>query len=376
MVLNVLRQLAEPGAMDELGIGAIRDAFANILFPGTSTTHTRAKYMFIVPYICLELERGDKMSPSEFIASLEQEEITLIDALAIGDARGVIGLRSRQTLRRKPSSIYWNALKAYGFFAGRLTLYEYATLLCAKRNAAEYQKSRGKQSASGEDDTADDPDTGMIDAAFWRIPTFSPDWRDTLTIELTAGEARFMREKILSMPNVRDSLLALVLKHYRRDFCEYRNFGDISALRGLMPSTMWNDYCLARDFSAFAFGAQTRYNVIFSEGLNEDANDLWVKYKEKRPMVNLADIQARVRPKTSVMRFLRQFQSSIDDEAELDALIIRRERELKGSSRAKLTNKELYHYNLNSVNMAPMTYRLVSVQRIARDIFDGISENV
>ena len=30
MVLNVLRQLTEPGAVDELGIGTIRDAFADI----------------------------------------------------------------------------------------------------------------------------------------------------------------------------------------------------------------------------------------------------------------------------------------------------------------------------------------------------------
>ncbi len=47
MVLNVLRQLTEPGAIDELGIGTIRDGFANILFPGTSTIQTRAKYHFI-----------------------------------------------------------------------------------------------------------------------------------------------------------------------------------------------------------------------------------------------------------------------------------------------------------------------------------------
>lgn len=58
MVLSVLRQLTEPGAIDELGIGTIRDGFANILFPGTSTIQTRAKYLFLIPYICLELERG------------------------------------------------------------------------------------------------------------------------------------------------------------------------------------------------------------------------------------------------------------------------------------------------------------------------------
>jgi len=96
MVLSVLRQLTEQGAMDELGIGTIRDAFSDTLFPGVSTIQTRAKYMFIIPYICLELERGSKLSPSEFIALLEQEELALIDILAVNNADGVIGMRSRQ----------------------------------------------------------------------------------------------------------------------------------------------------------------------------------------------------------------------------------------------------------------------------------------
>ena len=101
MVLNVLRQLTEPGAIDELGIGTIRDGFANILFPGTSTIQTRAKYHFIIPYICLELERGKKLLPREFINALEQNELDLIDVLAVNGAEGVIGQRSRQTLIRK-----------------------------------------------------------------------------------------------------------------------------------------------------------------------------------------------------------------------------------------------------------------------------------
>lgn len=42
--LDVINLLSEQGAVDELGIGIIRDAFANYFFPGTSTIQTRAKY--------------------------------------------------------------------------------------------------------------------------------------------------------------------------------------------------------------------------------------------------------------------------------------------------------------------------------------------
>ena len=52
--LDVINLLSEQGAVDELGIGIIRDAFANYFFPGTSTIQTRAKYFLIVPYVLRE----------------------------------------------------------------------------------------------------------------------------------------------------------------------------------------------------------------------------------------------------------------------------------------------------------------------------------
>ena len=45
------------GVVDELGIGMIRDAMSNKLFPGFSTLYTRAKYFFITPYILLEKDK-------------------------------------------------------------------------------------------------------------------------------------------------------------------------------------------------------------------------------------------------------------------------------------------------------------------------------
>jgi hypothetical protein len=48
---TVLDLLKPEGMVDELGIGIIRDALANLMFPGISTIQTRAKYFFIIPYI-------------------------------------------------------------------------------------------------------------------------------------------------------------------------------------------------------------------------------------------------------------------------------------------------------------------------------------
>lgn len=41
---QVLAMLQEPGTLDELGIGQIRDAFSDLLFRGFLTIQTRAKF--------------------------------------------------------------------------------------------------------------------------------------------------------------------------------------------------------------------------------------------------------------------------------------------------------------------------------------------
>ena len=42
--VEALDALEEKDAVDELGVGVLRDAFADAMFPGTSTIQTRAKY--------------------------------------------------------------------------------------------------------------------------------------------------------------------------------------------------------------------------------------------------------------------------------------------------------------------------------------------
>ena len=51
-VLDVLHALKERETRDELGLGLIRDGFANTFFPGTSVVQTRKRYFLFVPWIC------------------------------------------------------------------------------------------------------------------------------------------------------------------------------------------------------------------------------------------------------------------------------------------------------------------------------------
>lgn len=105
-VMSVLHILSEPQAVDELGVGQIRDRFADILFPGTSTVQTRAKYFLIVPYLLMELEKDKNTTPKKIMDKLNEQELSLIPILNKEHSEGVIGKLSGHKLKRKPSSIY------------------------------------------------------------------------------------------------------------------------------------------------------------------------------------------------------------------------------------------------------------------------------
>jgi len=47
---EIINMFAQSESRDELGIGQIRDAFSDLLFPGTSTLHTRARYLLLIPW--------------------------------------------------------------------------------------------------------------------------------------------------------------------------------------------------------------------------------------------------------------------------------------------------------------------------------------
>ena len=126
--LDVIHLLQEQGAVDELGIGIVRDAFANIFFPGTSTVQTRAKYFFIVPYVMKEAcDNSKNTTPDQIVRIVDSEERKC--AVIMGDNDGVIGRDAISTggwVERRPSNIYWNGIKKLGIFTyPKLSAYEY-----------------------------------------------------------------------------------------------------------------------------------------------------------------------------------------------------------------------------------------------------------
>ena len=124
-VATLLRSLEEPSTLDVLGLGTIRDAFSEMLFPGTSTIHTRLRYFMFVPWIFQRLET-QRVDPTDFARRLRDNETRLIACLShLGAGEGVIGRIAGRRLKTMPSAIYWNSLQSWGIRHLDLSIAEY-----------------------------------------------------------------------------------------------------------------------------------------------------------------------------------------------------------------------------------------------------------
>ncbi|MEP9395381.1 DUF6361 family protein [Gordonia sp. VNK1] len=109
LMRELVHRFTEPGTLDELGLGRIRDALSDTLFPGSSTQHTRARYFLFLPWIYHDAARNN--SGTELLAKAQQAERRLILAMkTAGATEGLIGRAGGQTL---PSQLYWTALRRY-----------------------------------------------------------------------------------------------------------------------------------------------------------------------------------------------------------------------------------------------------------------------
>lgn len=100
---------------DELGIGQIRDAFSDLLFPGTSVIQTRARYFLFVPW-CYSHGKAAQARGRDVVVRGERQERELIKTLLdsnFEDAVGLIGRRAGPSIKNLPSTIYWSGLRRY-----------------------------------------------------------------------------------------------------------------------------------------------------------------------------------------------------------------------------------------------------------------------
>ncbi len=111
---RIMDLFGQEDSRDELGLGSVRDALADLMFPGTSTIQTRLRYMLFVPWIYQMA--GEQAGTAAVRQTLARGlEFRLIEALINGgETQNVIGREARETLKRLPSDVYWAGLYTIG----------------------------------------------------------------------------------------------------------------------------------------------------------------------------------------------------------------------------------------------------------------------
>ena len=380
-VFDVMNLLQEPGAVDEIGIGQVRDAFSNLFFPGTSTVQTIAKYFLIVPYVLKEAAEGRYGSEYGGILRRIDEEERQCGLLLMqhcpGDT-GIIGQRvlPRGWVVRRPSSIYWNGICTYGICTPKgLSIPDLirASQFVQAQNRAIRLSSRGDDGSS---DERDDFDAGR-DAAlnFFSVPDdYYTDWREELSTRLTEGEAAFLREKIES--HTQGTLLCYMLEH-NVNVEKYDSFGALcKALHEKVPAEMGRMMKLASDFDRLVYAARVRYNYVLSNGENAEAADEWEYIETNKEYMLSVDVDEVLASLHIVNYRLRRFLLAFKEAVltgSLDAadeILINREIEIKGRSRAKLCKRDDYDNDV-WIGERYLDYRFSSAKRLIADIYRG-----
>lgn len=113
---EIVKLFSDTGTLDDLGIGQVRDALGDLLFPGTSTVHARARYFLLVPW-------AFQKAAAKHIGTSVRTKANLIERSTIETLRnpvpeaGMIGAQAGKAIQTLPSSLYWAALGRYGILA-------------------------------------------------------------------------------------------------------------------------------------------------------------------------------------------------------------------------------------------------------------------
>ncbi len=271
---GVIDQFRERDTRDELGIGSVRDGFADLLFPGTNTIQTRAKYFLFVPWIYLELE-NKKIPSNQFSLKARQIEIDLIKALMNSeDKEGIFGKYAGKNLKRLPSSVYWQGLGQLGIrrFKGNQSQYfQLVDRFYIKHNRNRARVEEGELPGDGE----------RVERN-WHgsLPPVPNDFPKNASLALTANEAEYLKECLIQ--SAHGSLLAFLVNI---NTSEIRKFlKDTKSVSFPWEHSRYNSFSEeikkqlehARYFSEIIWGVSLMYNLMLAEkanSINENQTD-------------------------------------------------------------------------------------------------------
>lgn len=241
-VRDIIQLFAQSETQDALGLGQVRDAYSDLLFPGTSTLHTRARYLLFVPW-CFLVAASGTHDPAVILTRGRKNERQLIVTLkAEPDRTGLIGAQTGPQVRNLPSTIYATALRRFDIQHGEIGT-----------------PSPRPRASDGEHESSE------LTAGVWhrRLPMPPPDFPGSAPggFALTPAEAEFLQARIAA--GAADSLLCHLVT---------ANLGQLDSptvwqlpLLATASDRVQADVQLARTFSLVTQGASLLYNLLVAE---------------------------------------------------------------------------------------------------------------
>lgn len=389
------------GVVDELGVGVIRDAMSNKVFPGFSTLYTRAKYFFITPYILKELENEKKPNIRKAEEAINNIIIGFYNAHPERNAESYFGKVKRSgILKRQPSEIYWNGITLLHLINTESTLEQ---ILHNRHSIIEELLSNNR----GDDITNEQGEyknTGVDGVSY------TPDWRQYIKengLTLSRIEAEILRDRLLRYTP--DSLPAalvsseLLWKKYlsasndydsKDSLCNQMLYFIKTGLEYINNSILRKNLIMAHDLSLFLYGIHIAYNLRLRTKTNA-SEDCIIKLRDlgrmwrsslKNQMLNYEDfdirkcmVEANVKPPTE--KFLIEVQKlkgSWDEiEERLCNLVDNQERwNKKAKSRfLKIDKEQIIDETKDEqwVGLSLINYRYASTLSVMKDLYAGLN---
>lgn len=380
---EVIDLFREQDTRDELGLGAIRDGLADLLFPGTSTIMTRARYFLFIPWIYQRHETKNTAGV-DISRKSRADEVKLIEALVKGGEQdGVIGIEKRARLQRLASNIFWAGLGTWRIlqFTGSQDQYHrsWDSLLPRRRSSAL-------------DDDKEPLDNFFTSSWDPKLPGPSDDFLAETKLSLLKGEAEYLQQKILSLgETMLGHLVSQTKPAPESEFVwthpEYEQF----------PITLQKQVEHARLFSEAMHGAALIYNMLLSEERGTDELVSWYRNRYATwailmssredafkswsrdafwKLVESTRAHIGVRTRRFVDLWLDRIIGTtslavLADAPDVRDLIIERERILK-RARARLGNPRALERWNGSAGSQQLNYRWHRVRVISADILRGM----
>jgi len=386
--LRILSLFQEKESRDELGLGSVRDSFADQLFPGTSTIQTRLRYMLFVPWIYHTLE--ERRVPAEsFAIQADKLERDLVQPLMDSDDQaGVFGKTAGKKLKRLPSSVYWAGLGVWGIRITPFSQDEYHRRIDEIFRTRDALKAREK----GAKVRGDDIDVDLRRASLtWhpRLPKPPRDFPKVASFALSKEEAEFIRDRIrVACPNSLLSFLALHCEPADTQApWEHPDYGSFSEQHKELLTH-------ARLFSEVMHGAALSYNVQLARLRNHkdlvaEHQESFEKWTKKIPLEEIRSWSVRrlwqltmdhghtiTRQTQSFVeewiRYTRKSPNDLLSNKDALTLIKRREMKLKGT-RSRFRNQRALEQWGGKSGIEPMRYRWPKVKVLLNDLYQGMN---